>query len=72
MARQGEGCFLIKLIKLILYNRTFEFYESYWKQYIGGAMGSKPVPHYANIFMSKIERKLKLLQRKKNLHSWHY
>ena len=50
--------FLIKLMKLILYNNIFEFHESFWKQNIGAAMGSKPVPHYANIFMSRIDKKI--------------
>ena len=53
--------FLIKLMNLILYNNIFEFHESYWKQNIGAAMGSKPVPHYANIFMSKIDKKIEAL-----------
>ena len=48
-------------MKLILYNNIFEFHESYWKQNIGAAMGSKPVPHYANIFMSKIDKKIEAL-----------
>ena len=53
--------FLIKLMNLILYNNIFEFHESYWKQNIGAAMGSKPVPHYANIFISKIDKKIEAL-----------
>ena len=53
--------FLIKLMKLILYNNIFEFHESYWKQNIGAAMGSKPVPHYADIFMSQIDEKIEAL-----------
>ena len=27
----------------------------------GAAMGSRPVPHYANIFMSKIDKKVEAL-----------
>ena len=50
--------FYIKLMKLILYHNIFEFPESYQKKNIGAAMGSQPVPHYANIFMSKIDRKI--------------
>ena len=43
------------------FSREFHEYESYWKQNIGAAMGSKPVPHYANIFMSKIDKKIEAL-----------
>ena len=53
--------FLIKLMKLILYNKLFEFHESYWKQTIGAAIESKPVPYYANIFVSKIDKKIEAL-----------
>ena len=53
--------FLIKLMNLILCKNIFEFHEFYWKQNIGAAMGSKPVPHYANIFMSKIDKKIEAL-----------
>ena len=50
--------FIITLLKLILYNNIFEFHESYWKQDIGAAMGSKPVPHNANTFMAQIDKKI--------------
>ena len=33
--QQTPTDFLIKLMKLILYNNIFEFHESYWKQNIG-------------------------------------
>ena len=51
--------FLMQLMQVILYNNIFEFHESYWKQNVGAAMGSKPIPHYANIFMSSIDKKIK-------------
>ena len=59
--QQIPSDFLIKVMKLILYNNIFEFHESYWKQNIGAATGSKPVPHYANIFMSKTDKKIEAL-----------
>ena len=43
---------LIKLMKLILNNNIFKFHEMIWKQNIEAAMGSKPVPQNANIFVS--------------------
>ena len=48
-------------MKVIVYNNIFEFHESVWKQNIGAAMGSKPVPHYANIFMTHIDKKIEAL-----------
>ena len=33
----------------------------YYKQNVGAAMGGRPVPHYANIFMSSIDKKIKQL-----------
>ena len=53
--------FLIKLMKLIFYNNIFEFHDSYWKQNIEAAMGSKPVLHHANIFMSQIDKTIEAL-----------
>ena len=50
-------------MKLILYNNIFEFHESHWKQNIGASMGSKPVPQYASIFMSKIDKEIKALAK---------
>ena len=61
--------FPIKLMKLVLYNNIFEFHESYWKQNIVTAMGIRPVPHYANIFMFKINKKTEALAKKIMLHS---
>ena len=45
--------FIIKLLELILKNNIFEFNSEYFIQLIGTAMGSKPAPSYANIFMAK-------------------
>ena len=46
--------YLIKLMDIILNQNIFSFHESLWKQKVGAAMGSKPVPSYANIFMARI------------------
>ena len=42
-------------MEIILSNNIFEFNDSLWKQLIGAAMGSKPIPHYANAFMANID-----------------
>ena len=39
-------------MNLFLENNIFEFDSELFKQIIGTAMGSKPAPHYANIFLS--------------------
>ena len=49
--------FIMKLMEIILYHNIFEFHEGFYKQKIGAAMGSKPTPGYANIFMAKIYKK---------------
>ena len=51
--------FLISLMEIILKHNIFEFDESYFKQEVGAAMGSKPVPSYANMFMAKIDKLIK-------------
>ena len=51
--------FLVKMMEIILKNNIFEFHEGYYKQNIGAAMGSKPIPPYANNFMAKIDRLIK-------------
>ena len=55
--------FLIKLMKLILNNNILKFHELSWKQNIGAAMGSKPVPQNANIFMSHISGNSQVVKR---------
>ena len=45
--------FIIKLLDLVLKNNIFEFNEEQFIQLIGTAMGSRPAPCYANIFMAK-------------------
>ena len=51
--------FIVKLMEIILNNNIFEFHDSYWKQNVGAAMGSKPIPPYANIFMATIDKMIK-------------
>ena len=43
-------------MKVILEQNIFEFHNALWKQKIGAAMGSRPIPHYANIFMADIDQ----------------
>ena len=59
--------YLIKLMDIIFNQNIFSFHESLWKQKVGAAMGSKPVPSYANIFMARIlDRAIKNLGTKYN------
>ena len=59
--------FILKLLHIILHNNVFEFHNTYWKQNIGAAMGSKPIPHYANTFMASIDNIIKELDKTKAL-----
>jgi hypothetical protein len=45
-------------MKLILEKNIFEFNGTHWKQNIGAAMGSRPIPPYANIFMANMDDKI--------------
>ena len=45
--------FIVRLLKLLLENNIFEFDGNYYRQHIGAAMGSKPIPPYANIFLAR-------------------
>ena len=47
--------FIIKLMKVILEHNIFEFNNALWKQIIGEAMGSRHIPHYADILMADID-----------------
>ena len=46
-------------MEIVLKQNIFEFDESYFKQEVGAAMGSKPVPSYANMLMAKIDKLIK-------------
>ena len=51
--------FVLRLLEILLHNNYFEFNGEMFKQIIGAAMGSQPIPNYANIFMAKkIDRKI--------------
>ena len=45
--------YLVKLMRVILENNLFRFNEQLWRQEVGCAMGTKPAPSYADIFMAK-------------------
>ena len=51
--------FLLKFMEIILMQNIFEFHDQLWRQEIGAAMGSPPVPSYANIFMADIDENIK-------------
>ena len=42
-------------MEILLKYNIFEFHDLYWKQEVGAAMGSRPVPAYANLFMAEID-----------------
>ena len=44
---------VVKFMKLILNNNLFVFHDGIYRQDIGGAMGSSPMPPYADNFMAK-------------------
>ena len=44
---------IMKMMEVILYNSIFSFHDSLWKKNIGAAMGSKPIPAYADNFMAE-------------------
>ena len=57
--------YLIKLMEIILRNNLFNFHEQLYRQEIGCAMGTKPAPSYADIFMSrKIDNMITSLAQK--------
>ena len=58
--------FLVRLMEIILKHNIFSFDDTHWKQEIGAAMGSKPVPSYADIFLASIDKEIKRLAEKYN------
>ena len=52
---------LTELIEIVLKNNVFEFNNHYYLQIQGTAMGTKMAPAYANLFMGKLEEKLREL-----------
>ena len=61
--------FIMQLMNIILNNNIFEFHETHWKQEIGAAMGGKPIPDYANIFMAKFDKKIRKLAEKTDIYT---
>ena len=62
--------FIIKLLDLVLKNNIFEFNEELFIQLIGTAMGTRPAPSYANIFMAKkIDPKIESLAKSYNFEN---
>ena len=59
---------LAELIEITFKNNVFEF-NDYYLQIQGTAMGTKMAPAYANLFMGKLEEKLKELG-KPNILLW--
>ena len=56
--------FVIELLELVLKHNIFELDGKLYRQLIGTAMGSKPAPDYANIFMSVIDEEILKLSDK--------
>ena len=57
--------YIIRLLKLILHNNIFLFNVQLYSQKIGVSMGSKPAPHYANIFLARrIDDKINQISQK--------
>ena len=52
-----KNVFILELLELVLSQNIFEFDEKLYRQEIGVAMGGKPAPNYANIFMAKFDQK---------------
>ena len=48
----------------ILNENIFEFHDQLWRQEIGAAMGSRPVPSYSNIFMAELYDLIKIIATK--------
>ena len=57
---------LVQPMEIILTENIFEFHDQLYRQQIGAAMGSRPVPSYANNFMADIDRIIKNLAAKHN------
>ena len=60
--------FLVKLMDIILRNNLFKFHDQLYRQEIGCAMGIKPAPSYADIFMARRldQRIINLAEKYKN------
>ena len=57
--------YLLRLMEIILRNNLFSFHDGIYRQEIGCAMGTKPAPSYADIFMArKIDNLITSLAKK--------
>ena len=52
-----HNSYIIELLQLVLTNNHFEFNGKHYHQLSGTAMGTKLAPSYANLFMTKFEKK---------------
>ena len=59
--RPKQPMVLTELIDIVLKNNVFEFNNRYYLQIQGAAMDTKIAPAYTNLFMGKLEEKLKEL-----------
>ena len=55
---KNKSDFIIELLSLVLKFNIFEFDGKLFQQCIGTAMGCKPAPDYANIFMATIDKQI--------------
>ena len=56
--------YLIKLLRIVLYENIFTFDETLYRQVVGTAMGTRVAPTFANIFMKIIDLKITMLASK--------
>ena len=64
--------YLLRLLEILLSNNIFEFDGKLFIQRIGAAMGSPPIPTYANTFMAQrldksISRIIELISKNENI-----
>ena len=52
-----HNSYIIELLEVVLTNNYFEFNGKHYHQVSGTAMGTKLVPSYANLFMTRFEEK---------------
>ena len=53
--------YLLKLLKIVMECNIFKFNNEYWLQLLGTSMGTRVAPTYANIFMGKLEKEIRIL-----------
>ena len=59
--------FISRLMEAILENNLFTYNQEHFKQHIGAAMGQRPIPSLANIFMARrIDNNIKEISEKYN------